>query len=178
MSILGKYGANAVKYWAPILESAYKGLSTADMWTAIRNTQQQYGLSTPGASAPDVSVIRGYANRLVAASQALANAAPTDTLLPSMMGVAPYTLSDPGQLAASPTYMVRFANTVQANDGTVSTVWQTSVFTSTDMPQTVGELQARIDFNAGELAANASGESSNTPKGTSLGTSGLEITVV
>lgn len=178
MGVLGTYGQNALKYWGSILTSAYNNASTSDMWTAIRSTQAQYGLSRPGASAPDVSVLRGYANRIVAGAQALNSASPSDSITADMMAVAPYTDNTLAGIATNPTYYVRYQNTVQANDGTVSTVWNTSVFSVTDMPSTVGELQDAIASDATELAAQGIEASTTTPRGTSVSVSNLEITLV
>ena len=178
MGVLGQYGPNALKYWGAILGSAEAGLNVADMWTQIRAVQQQYGLPAPGASAPDVMVLRGYANAIVNGSRSLAAANPSDSILGSMTGIGPYTASDVSGLAANPTYQVRYLNTVQLGDGSTTDVWQTSVFTAADFPATVGDLQAAIEQNASELAAQGSETSSTTPKGTSLGVSGLSITVV
>ena len=178
MGVLGQYGPNALKYWGAILGSAEAGLSVAAMWDRIRAVQQQYGLPAPGASAPDVMVLRGYANAIVNGSRALAAANPSDTILPSMMGIGPYTSNDLAGLAANPTYQVRYLNTVQLNDGTTTDVWQTSVFTAANWPGTGADLQAAIEQNASELAAQGSETSSTTPKGISLGVAGLSITVV
>lgn len=178
MGVLGQYGPNALKYWGAILGSAEAGLSVAGMWDQIRAVQAQYGLPAPGASAPDVMVLRGYANAIVNGARELAAASPSDAILGSMTGVGPYTASDVSGLAVNPTYQVRYQNQVQLNDGTVTNVWQTSVFTAADFPGTVGDLQATIEMNASELAAQGSETSATTPKGTSLGVSGLSITVV
>lgn len=178
MGVLGKYGGNALKYYGSILASAYARKNTTDMWTAIREDQVRYGLDRPGVSAPDVSVIRGYANRIVAGAQALARAAPTDSITADMMAIAPYTSRDLNAITTSPSYHVRFKNTVQAADGTQTEVWQTVVYTAADMPDTVGGLMDSINFNAGEIAAQGGAADSNTPRGTSLGTSDHEITLV
>ena len=178
MGVLGRFGGNALKYYGSILASAYANLSTADMWTAIRTTQAQYGLPKPGASAPDVSVIRGYANRIVAGAKAFAAAADTDTITSGMMAVAPYTSRDLASIATSPVYHVRYLNRVEASDGTVTEVWQTSVFTAADMPDTVGGLKDAIDTNAAELAAQGIEASATTPRGVSVATSNHEITLV
>jgi hypothetical protein len=178
MGVLGKYGSNALKYYGSILASAYANLSTADMWTAIRTTQQQYGLSSPGASAPDVSVIRGYANRIVAGANNLAAADPSDSITADMMAVAPYTSNTLAGIATNPTYQVRYLNTVEADDGTTTSVWNTSVFTASDFPDTVGGLQDAINSNAAELAAQGIESSTTTPRGVSVSTSNLEITLV
>jgi hypothetical protein len=178
MGVLGKYGSNALKYYGSILASAYANLSTSDMWTAVRTVQAQYGLSSPGASAPDVSVIRGYANRIVAGANALAAADPSDSITSDMMAVAPYTSRDLNAISTNPVYQVRYLNTVQADDGTTTSVWNTSVFTASDFPDTVGGLQDAIDSNAAELAAQGIESSTTTPRGVSVSTSNLEITLV
>lgn len=178
MGVLGRYGSNALKYYGSILASAYAGNSTADMWTAIHDTQAQYGLPKPGASAPDVSVIRGYANRIVAGARAFAAASDTDTITSDMMAVAPYTSRDLNAIAVNPVYHVRFLNTVQADDGTITQKWQTSVFTAQDMPDTVGGLIDSINDTATELAAQGGASDTDTPRGTSVSTSDYEITLV
>lgn len=178
MGVLGQYGPNALKYWGAILASAEQHLNVADMWNTIRDLQQQYGLPAPGVTAPDVMVLRGYANRLVNGENALAAASPTDAITTDMMGTGPYTSQNLAGLAATPTYQVRFLNQVQLPDGTITEAWQTSVFGPAEFPQTVGDLQASIENSASELAAQGSESSSTTPKGTSLAVSRLHITVV
>jgi hypothetical protein len=178
MGVLGSYGPGALKYWGAILASAEQHLNIADMWGTIRDLQQQYGLERPGVTGPDVMVLRGYANRLVNGENALAAANPSDTITPGMMGIGPYTSNDLAGLAAQPTYQVRFLNQVQLPDGTVTGAWQTAVFGASDMPQTVGGLQSAIETGAAELAAQGSESSATTPKGISLGVSGVQITVV
>lgn len=178
MGVLGKYGSNALKYWGSILASAYEGASTADMWDAVHADQQRYGLPKPGASAPDVSVLRGYANRIVAGAQALAEADPGDAITADMMAIAPYTANDLNGIAVNPTYHVRYLNTVEADDGTVTTAWQTSIFTAVDMPGTVGALADAINSDASELAAQGGQSTENTPRGVSVSTSNYEITLV
>lgn len=178
MGVLGQYGPNALKYWGAILGSAEAGLSVAAMWDQIRAVQQQYGLPAPGASAPDVMVLRGYANAIVNGARQFAAANPSDTIEPTMSGIGPYTQQNLPGVRLNPTYQVRYLNEVQLGDGTTTGVWQTSVFTAADFPATVGDLQAAIEQNASELAAQGSETSATTPKGTSLGVSGLSITVV
>lgn len=178
MGVLGTYGGNALKYYGSILASAYANISTADMWTAIRTTQAQYGLSKPGASAPDVSVIRGYANRIVAGAQTFAAASESDSITSDMMAVAPYTSRDLNAISTNPVYQVRYLNTVQASDGTVTQRWSTSVFTATDMPDTVGGLLDAVNTAAEEMVAQAAQMTGGESGGTSLGTSNHEITLV
>lgn len=178
MSVLGRYGFNALKYYGDILASAYANLNTADMWTTIRNTQARYGLPTPQASAPDVSVIRGYANRIVNGARNLAAAGDGDEITSDMMAVAPYTSSDLNGIAVNPTYQVRYHLTWQTPDGEVKDRWNTSIFTNADFPGTVGKLRDTIDFNASELLAQAAQQTGEKSGGTLLSTDSLEITLV
>lgn len=178
MGVLGQYGGRALMYWDDIIASAYKNASTADMWASIHRTQANYGLPKPGASAIDATVLRGFANRIANGSRALNAAADSDSITADMMAVAPYTSGTYESIATSPTYHVRFKNTVEADDGTVTTTWQTAVYTNVDMPDTVGALRDSIDSNATELAAQGGASDSNTPRGVSLSTSDYEITLV
>jgi hypothetical protein len=178
MGVLGRYGSNALKYYGSILASAYNNLSTADMWESVRAAQAQYGLPTPQASAPDVSVIRGYANRIVAGARNLAAADDGDVIAANMMAVAPYTSNDLNGIATNPTYQVRYQVTWQTSDGVTNQRWNTSVFTAANFPGTVGELRGTIDFNASELLAQAAQQTGGQSGGTLLNTSNLEITLV
>ena len=175
--VLGRYGGSALKYWGSILASAYAGASTADMWTAIRGAQQAYGLDRPGTSAPDVSVLRGYANRIANAARSFGAANPGDALTSDMMSVAPYTLNDLNGIATAPTYHVRgFVTTAQA-DGSVTSNWMTMVYTGSNMPGTVGGVIDSFTSQASDLISAASGQT-GTPTGTLTNVSGFEITVL
>lgn len=178
MGVLDRYGGAALKYWPEILSSAYQNKNLAETFAAIRGAQARYGLDRPGVQGPDVTVLRGYANKIVNGAKALGAAGLNDAITAAMMAIAPYTANTREGIAANPTYHVRFKSTVQADDGTVSEVWQTAVFTRLDWPNTVGELMTSITNTARELAAQSSGQNTNTPKGVSLGTSDHEITVI
>jgi hypothetical protein len=178
MGVLGKYGGNALKYYGSILASAYEHHNIADMWTNIRSAQEQYGLSKPGVSGPDVMVIRGYANRIVNGAKAFAAASKSDSITANMTAIAPYTARTLADIATNPIYHVRYKNTVQADDGSVTEVWNTSVFTAMDFPDTVGGLLDAIDTHAAELAAQGMDSSVTTPRGISIATSNHEITLV
>lgn len=175
--VLGRYGASALKYWGSILASAYANASTADMWVAIRGAQQAYGLDRPGTSAPDVSVLRGYANRIANASRAFNGASRSDTLTSDMMAVAPYTSNDLNAIATTPTYQVRGFVSVTQADGTVTGNWMTMVYTGANMPGTVGGVIDSFTAQASDLTAAASGQT-GTPTGTLTSVSGFEIAVV
>jgi len=178
MSILPRFGASALKYYHAILASAYEGLNTHDMWQKIYTAQNQYGLPTPQTQPPDVSVIRGFANKIVNGARTLARASNNDTITSDMMGYGAYTVNDYNTIAANPTYQVRYQVVWQKPDGTTETRWNTSVFTNTDFPDTVGELRTQIRFNADELIQQANQQVGGESGGTLLGTGSLEITVV
>lgn len=175
--VLGRYGSSALKYWGSILASAYAGHSTADMWTSIRANQQAYGLDRPGTSAPDVSVLRGYANRIANAARAFGAADPADALTSGMMAVAPYTSNDLAGIATAPTYQVRGFVSVTQADGTTAGNWMTMVYTGSNMPGTVGGVIDSFTAQASDLTAAASGQT-GTPTGTLTNVTGFEIAVV
>lgn len=178
MPIIPEGAQRALKYWGNILAAAQQGATTQAMWESIRASQQEYGLETPQASATDVAVLRGYANRLMNAAGEYANAALDQAITADMMSIAPYTDRSIESINTNPVYQVRFLNQIQLPDGTVVEKWQTSVFASEDMPFTKADLNTALGFNAQQLAQSGSESSSTTPKGTSVGLSGVSISVV
>lgn len=178
MPVIPENVTRALKYWGNILGAARDGLSTQDLWNSIRAQQEQYGLDTPGASASEVSVLRGYANRFVNAANALESGAPGDSITADMMAIAPYTDRNYAAINTNPVYKVTFNNRIQLPNGDIVEKFQTSIFEGTDLPSTVGELQDTISFNAQQLAEAGSETSEGTPKGESLGVSQITITVV
>lgn len=178
MSVLPRFGGSALKYYQTILGAAYQNLNTADMWAAIRRQADNYGLPSPQTQPPDASVIRGFANRIVAGARSLAAADNADTITAGMMAVAPYTSRDLNAITTNPMYQVRYQVQYQTSDGVINTRWNTSVFSASNFPSTVGELRDTIDFNASELLAQAAQQTGDKSGGTMLSTSNLEITLV
>lgn len=178
MSVLGSNGPAALKYWGTILASAYKRDSTADVYVGIRNSQAEYGLPTLQASVIDISVIRGFATRIANGARAFDAASPGDSITSSMMAVAPYTSNSYDAIAVNPTYQVRYQVTMAAPDGSISTVWSQSVYTTANFPGTVGELQDSVQFNATQTMANAAQQTGGASGGTVLSTGSIEISVV
>lgn len=178
MGVLGRYGSSALKYYGDILASAYAGLNATDMWAAIHRTQAQYGLPTAQTQPPDVSVIRGFAGKIVAGARRLAAADPGDVITADMMANAPYTSRDVNAITVDPVYQVRYESTLQAADGTVSTRWATTVFNASQFPSTVGGLRDAVFTDASELAAQAVQQTGGESGGTLLSVGNLEITLV
>jgi hypothetical protein len=178
MPIIPDNVQRGLKYWGNILAAAQSGATTQQLWDSIRASQQEYGLDTPGASASDIAVLRGYANRLMNSSVAYNSAAEDQAITADMMSMAPYTDRSAESVNTNPVYQVRFLNNIQLPDGSTVQSWQTSVFAAEDMPFTVGDLNSALQFNAQQLAQSGSESSSTTPKGTSLGVSSINISVV
>lgn len=178
MGVLGQYGPKALKYYGSIIASAYQNKSIQDIWVDIRATADRYGLPTPQVQGPDVSVIRGYANKIVNGARTLAGAADDAVITSDMMAVAPYTSRDLNAIAVDPVYHVRYQNVVQAADGTITERWTVSILNASQFPGTVGELRDAIDTHGAEIAAQAAQQNGGASGGTSLGTQNLEITLV
>lgn len=178
MAFLDKYGGSALKYYQDILSAAYNNVSNTDMWNTIRSSAARYGFPSPQTQPPDVSKIRGWANKIVAGAQAFAAASPSDTITRDMMSYAPYSSRNAASIDTNPIYQVRYQNIIQASDGTISTVWSTSVYNAVNMPATVGGLVDAINTDAEEWAAQAAQQTAGESGGTSLGTQGHEITLV
>ena len=178
MGVLGRYGPSALKYYQTILSAAYQNINVQDMWTAIHRQSSNYGLPTPQTQPPDVSVIRGYANRIVNGARNLAAADDSNTITADMMYTAPYTSRDQQSIAVNPIYSVRYQVTWTNPDGVTNSRWNTSVFTATNFPGTVGELRDTINFNASELLAQAAQQAGGQSGGTLVSTQNLEITLV
>lgn len=178
MSVLTRFGGSALKYYQTILGAAYQNMNNSDMWAAIRRQATDYGLPSPQTQPPDASTIRGFANKIVNGARNLAAADPSYTITADMMATAPYTSRTQQQIAVDPIYSVRYQSTVEAADGTQTTRWNTSIFTASKFPSTVGDLRDKIDFNANELLQQINLQTGNPSGGTLVSTSNLEITLV
>ena len=178
MGVLGRFGPSALKYWGSILTSAYAHKNVQDMWISIHANAAQYGLPSPQTQPPDVSVIRGFANKIVNGARAFARASNADSITSDMMAVAPYTASDYNTIATTPAYQVRFQMFYQKADGTVESKWSVSVYTNTNFPSNVGDLRSSILTNADEMLAQMAQQTGGESGGTLLGTGSLEISIV
>lgn len=178
MGVLERFGGSALKYYQTILSAAYQNLNNSDMWAAIHRQAANYGLPTPQTQPPDASVIRGFANRIVNGARTLAAASDGDVITSDMMAIAPYTANDYNTITTNPTYSVRYKVTWQTPDGVENSRWNTSVYSASTFPDTVGGLRDSINFNASELLAQAAQQIGGQSGGTLIGTSNLEITLV
>lgn len=174
MASLPSSVANALaRYWSEVYGGAANKLSTSDLWDNIRARAQAQGLSSPGVSATAISTLRGYASRMISAADSLAKARPELALTSSLIAEAPWSrpLQDQN---AMPIYQVSFQNTIQLEDGSTVTKWQSTTITG-QLPPTVGDLYGVASAEAERLAAEGTTGSGGTPKGTSLGITGTYI---
>lgn len=178
MSILPRFGGSALKYWGTILTAAYQNLNNSDMWTAIHRQAANYGLPSPQTQPPDASVIRGFANRIANGARTLAGASNSDSILPTMMGYAPYTSRDQASIDTAPVYSVRYQMVYQDANGDVQTKWSQSIYTNANFPAKVGDLRVSIRTNAEEMVAQMAQKTGGASGGTLLGTGSLEISLV
>jgi hypothetical protein len=167
--------AAAALGWAfgAIQGATYEGLNTTDIWQRLRDAAESQGLSTVGLSAADVSSLRGYAGQMKAASDALGAADPSLGIESSMVGVAPWSMSQ-ATLNAAPEWWARVEMTVADEQGNMTTGWVTMTgITSLNM--TAGDLNQMIQANA-EAAAVQEG-AGTTPRGTLISTGRVELLV-
>lgn len=139
----------ALAYWPQIELAATEGLTTADLWSLIRDAAEDIGLASPGVTVQGVSQLRGIAGSVQARSRQIAKLAGTKTLAGSLLTVAPWA-RERAERQASPLYHVRFQHTTREN-GELTTQWRTSVFGG-KLPGTIGDLRRLIDVDAEQIA--------------------------
>jgi hypothetical protein len=159
------------KYWGIVMSAATQHLNTADLWGAIRDAAEAAGLASPGVSASAISVVRGQAGRIAAATENLAAAQPELGLDASMIAQAPWSrpLADQN---TTPLYQVRFESTVITPEGGTLTQWQTTMVQGS-LPGTVGDLTDLVTQDAQLMAAAGGGP--GTPRGNLAGIGSISV---
>jgi len=164
------------RYWSEIYGGAAVGLTTADMFSNIRDRALELGLSSPGVPATAVSVLRGYASSMIRAANALNSADSASALTSQHVAEAPWARSVTEQ-NTSPIWHASFDHTIEADDGSTITTRQTvSIFGA--MPPTVGDLRDYVIGEAALLAAEGGAIDSGTPHGTSLDVGNISVLAV
>lgn len=138
------------RYWGVVMSAATQHLTTANLWSAIRDAAAQAGLPSPGVSASAISVIRGQAGKIVRATEQLAAAQPELQLTSAMISQAPWSrpLSEQNTV---PMYQVRFEQVIATPEGQ-QTIWRTSMVQG-ELPATVGGVQDMVAQDASNMAA-------------------------
>ena len=141
-------------YWGPIQSAVSQRVSTADLWTAVREAAAAEGVTISGVSATDMSGLRGLAASQRNASANFSQAHPGDTITGSMIAqdISSRGLADQ---ALAPSWIVRFEQDLNF-EGQLRTVWRSSVFEGS-LPPTVDELRNQLDLDAEQLLASSSG---------------------
>jgi hypothetical protein len=138
------------QWWTLAMSGAYGGFLTTDVIAAAADLARQAGGSLSFTDAGALSTLYGYARRMSNASDALANAAGTDVIDPSVIGVPPWAREQQA-MNTTPIWHVSYDFTSVGADGSMTTDVRTSVFDMA-LPQTIGALQAAIESDAESLA--------------------------
>lgn len=135
-------------YWGAIEAASSSHMTTADLWTAIRQAAADAGLESPGVNAADVSTIRGYAGRMTRASEALAKAEPGLGLTADLIATPPWARPLAEQNAVTK-YQVTYSVNYVTPEGESGSRFLTSVYDQ--LPGTVGDLLSGLQVDASEL---------------------------
>lgn len=158
---------SALAYWPQISRAAALGLTTADLWSDIREAAEDIGLASPGVTVQGVSQLRGMAAGIERTADRLARAADSRRLIGDFVATPPWART-PGERKAAAMFNVRFQHTVIRN-GEEVTEWRTTKF-SGRLPRTVGELRRLVEGDAVQLARKYPSEH--------VGVSGLQLFAV
>ena len=142
-------GRKAMAYWAQIDRAVTDRMTTADLWSLIRDAAEEQGLASPGVTIRGVSEVRGVAAGRLRASDYLARLEPHMAITDRAWSEAPW--SRPlGQQSALPIFHVRYQHTTLGPEGETTT-WRTSVLNGS-LPATMGDLQSILDEDTSELS--------------------------
>lgn len=167
MSDLSPEARQALAYWGVIERAARERMTTADLWSGIRQAAADLGLEAPGVTARGVAQLRGIAGGVQASSRNLARTDREFSLEARHVAQAPW--SRPPELQnALAMHQVRFLHTTMTPTGEQSE-WRTVVMTG-GLPATVGDLVDAVEGDAIELARKYGGDH--------VGVSGLQILAV
>ena len=145
----GSSPARPEAWWGVIQSAARQHATTAGVWTAIKDSAQEWGLALPTDMFSAVNRMRALASGITYASERLMRAAPESAITSEHIGQQIYARS-PQEMALAPIYHVRFEmHTV--TEGVVQTGWYTLEY-SGSLPPTVGQLFADVGEYASGLA--------------------------
>lgn len=141
----------ALGFWGVIEHATAQRLPTAELWRALRDAAGAAEGEPLGFGAADVSVIRGYANRIATSAAAFNTSDPGVAVDASMVAQAPWA-RPPDVQNAAPRYQVRYlANTLDPS-GNPAQEWRTSMF-SGQLPTTVQGVLDAVEQDAIGVAA-------------------------
>lgn len=141
--------AKPAAFWGSILLAARVHATTAEVWQAIRDYSNAYGVTIPGNMFSEVNRMRSLATSLRTSAELLGSAAPGDAITGSMIGTQLYARSAL-ERSLAPAYHVRFELSTTTGEGT-STGWYTLEYEG-GLPPTVGDLYHEVATYADSLA--------------------------
>lgn len=149
MTNLSDAARKALAYWPQIEEAAAARMTTADLWSNLRDAAQELGRDTPGVSILGVNELRSLATTIQASAARLDRMADSFAIDARHVGQAPWS-RDPAERDALSIFQVRYQHTTLGAEGP-ETNWRTSIFYG-QLPGTAGELRQAIAEDAGQLA--------------------------
>lgn len=177
MAELSKGARTALaRYWSEIMAGAANKESTSAIFDRIKARAGELGLTSVGVGATEISRLRSYASAMVRSQEQFASARGDQSMTAAFIAETPWSRGL-NERNLNPVYNVQYQHTIQLDDGSVVTKWQT-ITISDVLPSTVAELNGRIAAEAQMMAAYGGAPTSGTPHGVSLGVSDLMITAV
>lgn len=149
MPDLSPAAKRALAYWPQIEFAARYRLTTADLWSTIRDAAEEAGWASPGVTLQGVNELRSMATRIQSAGRNFAAADQDQRLDYTMVAGAPWSRPD-NERESLPMWQARFEHSFW-QDGELTTEWRTSVFTGR-LPATVADMRAAIAEDAEQLA--------------------------
>lgn len=139
----------ALPYWRQIEYAAEARMTTADLWSLIRDQAEEYGLATPGVTIQGVNQLRSIATGIQSQSRAFTSLPDSRALPGRYWTQAPWARTTAEQRAL-PKLQVRFQHTF-IRQGELTSEWRTSVIEGR-APRTAGALRSIVDGDAVQLA--------------------------
>lgn len=141
-------------YWGPIQSAVSERVSTADLWTRVRDSAASEGVVLRGVSALDMNRLRS-----IAASQRESmrtfQSSRVDQAITGRMIATDISARPLQDQALAPSWIVRFEQDLVV-EGELQTVWRSDTFDGS-LPATVGDLRAQLEVDAEQLLLGSSG---------------------
>lgn len=141
-------------YWGPIQTAVAQRVSTADLWSIVRERAQAEGAALKGVSAIDMGVLRGIAAAQRNAMEAVQRGGADAVITADMIGRDISSRAQQDQNLA-PKWLVRFEQDLNVG-GQLVTVWRSSFFDQV-LPGRTSELRQALEQDAEQMLANSSG---------------------
>lgn len=141
-------------YWGEIQSGVSQRVSTADLWSIVRDAAAAEGRPLSGVSAIDMNLLRSIAAEQQRTMRDLGALRPDQGLDASVIArdVSARPLAEQ---ALAPQFLVRFEHDLIV-EGELMTVWRTSTFDGA-LPPTSGDLRNALELDAQQMIENSSG---------------------